>query len=162
MKFIKIWLNLSILLTVILLASSIFTFLEGQFYLNSAITTQGIVLKIENRSTDEDDLNYTLLVSYQLPDQTSYQFEGTTGSTFYRLGQNIGVRYDPANPQRAKLTHDQFWVLPLILLISALISGLAGLGWWASLKWLKQELGLSDHYRPIFATLTRLDTSKSE
>jgi hypothetical protein len=90
-------------------------------------TTSGTVVRMEESNSAEGGCCvYSPVVEFRA-DGMTYSFEGDHASDppAYRVGQEVGVRYDPANPGTAQI--DSFidrWLFPIIIIPSMLFAAL--------------------------------------
>ncbi len=91
----------------------------------NGVTTTGVVVSLEPHS-DEDGETYSPVVSFTAQGK-SYTFESSTSSDppAYRVGEEVSLRYDPANPQRADI--DSFVTSPWLYGIVLAVLGIATL-----------------------------------
>jgi len=90
----------------ILLASSIGLSIHTKQFIESAITTDGIVIDLERQNG-----SYHPVVTFTTPDNITFQFTSNTGSSppAYVIGQQVKVIYDPTSPSKARM--GDFWSL---------------------------------------------------
>lgn len=90
-------------------------------------TTSGMVVRMEESNSSEGGCCvYSPVVEFRANNQL-YSFEGDTASDppAYRVGQQVSVRYDPANPSTAQI--DSFvdrWLFPIIIIPSMFLAAL--------------------------------------
>jgi hypothetical protein len=108
--------------------------------------TSGIVTRLEESSDAESCCAYSPVIEFTAGGQT-YTFEGGNASNppQYKVGQQVNVRYDPADPNTAQI--DSFferWLFPILIIPAMLLGALVvnaamGFAWWRG-----SSLGNSD------------------
>jgi|SRR5688572_4220504 len=90
-------------------------------------TTSGTVVRMEESNSAEGGCCvYSPVIEFRA-DGRVYSFEGDTASDppAYRVGQDVGVRYDPANPATAQIDSlFERWAFPVIMIPSMLLTAL--------------------------------------
>jgi hypothetical protein len=69
--------------------------------------------------------SYYPVVEFQTPDGRGFRFRGSTGSSSpeFAIGAEVGLRYNPHNPDQAQLTKfSHFWLGPLLLAVGGLLA----------------------------------------
>jgi hypothetical protein len=107
---------------------------EGQ------VTTGRVVEMEESDSGEGGCCVYSPVIEFEADNQT-YSFDGGNASDppAYRVGQEVRVRYDPANPNTAQI--DSFferWVFPIIIIPVMIIAALV-LNFFMFRAWRKGE-----------------------
>jgi hypothetical protein len=89
------------------------------------VTTTGTVVRLDERSDGEGGCCiYVPVVDFQVNAQV-YTFEGDNASDppAYDVGQQVQVRYDPANPNTAQIDSlFERWVFPVLIIPAMLIA----------------------------------------
>ena len=101
-------------------------------------TAPGIVTQMEESSDPEGGCCvYSPVVEFQVGGQT-YTFESDNASDppAYRVGQQVDVRYDPADPQTAQIDNlFERWLFPVLIIPAMLFAALVAnffmvRAWW--------------------------------
>ena len=83
------------------------------------VTTTGTVVRLDERSSgDGGCCTYVPVVDFRVGDQV-YTLEGDNASypTAYEVGEQVDVRYDPANPNTAQIgSLFARWIFPLVII----------------------------------------------
>lgn len=117
-----------------LLGGSIYSFITTKNWLSESYQSNGKVIDlVERESTDSDgyrSITYAPVVEYQFGEET-FVFESSVSSDppSHKVGQYVNVRYDPKNPNDAKI--DSFfslWFLTIILGLLGVIFTIVGGG----------------------------------
>lgn len=91
------------------------------------ITTTGTVVRLDERSSSEGGCcTYVPVVDFQVQDQI-YTLEGDNASypPAYDVGEQVEVRYDPANPHTAQIdSRFERWVFPVLIIPAMIITAL--------------------------------------
>jgi hypothetical protein len=91
------------------------------------ITIPGTVVRLlEQSDSDGGCCTYVPVVDFEVNDQV-YTFEGDNASypPAYRVGEQVNVRYDPANPSTAQI--DSFferWIFPIVIIPAMILAAL--------------------------------------
>src|SRR5688572_17817027 len=90
-------------------------------------TASGTVVRMEESNSSEGGCCvYSPVVEFRAGGKT-YSFQGDTASDppEYRVGQEVRVRYDPANPETAQIdSFGERWLFPIIIIPSMLFAAL--------------------------------------
>ena len=109
------------------------------------ITASGTVVQLEE-VTDSDGTGYRPLIEFKVNDQT-YIFKGIYASNppRYNVGDQVNIRYDPANPGVAQIdSYFERWLIPAMILpgaiLIALVANVTLLRKWRSAKATSDQL----------------------
>ncbi|MCK4742642.1 MAG: DUF3592 domain-containing protein [Sulfuriflexus sp.] len=89
-----------------MLVGSFFLYQKTMFFLESAITTEGVVTElVRSRSSSDSSYTYAPVVKFKTSQDTTIEFTSTTSSNppSYSRGEQIEVLYDPIQPHSAKI-----------------------------------------------------------
>ena len=93
----------------------------------NGITTTGTVVRMNEQSDGEGGCcTYVPVVDFDV-NGNMYTFEGDTASNppAYRVGEQVDVRYDPANPNTAQIdSWFERWIFPIIMIPAMIIAAL--------------------------------------
>ena len=93
----------------------------------NGVTTTGMVVRLDERSSGEGGCcTYVPVVDFQVQDQV-YTFEGDNASypPAYDVGEEVKVRYDPSNPDRAQIDSMlERWIFPVIIIPAMIVAAL--------------------------------------
>jgi hypothetical protein len=93
----------------------------------NGVTTTGMVVRLDERSSGEGGCcTYVPVVDFQVQDQV-YTFEGDNASypPAYDVGEEVNVRYDPSNPDRAQIDSLlERWIFPVIIIPAMIVAAL--------------------------------------
>jgi hypothetical protein len=122
-----------------LLVYSVISFFRTSSFLGRSTEVNGEVIRLEHSEggmgTGSYDQSYTPVFSFTAADGESYTVTSgvSSSSADFMVGESVRVRYDPANPQNARIhTFLQTWG-------TVVISGVVGAGFVAFGCW---QLGL--------------------
>lgn len=93
----------------------------------NGVITPGTVVRLNEQSDGEGGCcTYVPVIDFKVNDQI-YTFEGDNASDppAYDVGEQVNVRYDPINPNRAQI--DSFferWIFPIIIIPVMIIGGI--------------------------------------
>jgi hypothetical protein len=91
------------------------------------MTTPGTVVRLSERSDPEGGCcTYVPVVDFEANNQT-YTFEGNNASypPRYEVGEQVGVRYDPTDPNTAQIDSlFERWVFPVIIIPAMILAAL--------------------------------------
>jgi len=113
----------------ILLGVAIFFFVRTRRFLARAIDTQGTVIGLVASRGSEGATTYKPVVQFTTPEGGTFQFTDSVGSSppGFDVGEAAPVKYDPQNPQRARIgTGFRLWFLVVLLGGLGLIFGIVG------------------------------------
>ncbi|HJR79170.1 MAG TPA: DUF3592 domain-containing protein [Anaerolineales bacterium] len=90
-------------------------------------TTSGTVVRLNEQSDGEGGCcTYVPVINFEVNGQ-AYSFEGDTASypPAYEVGEQVNVRYDPANPNTAQIDSTfERWAFPAIIIPSMILAAL--------------------------------------
>ncbi len=125
------------------IALAIYLGLERADFLETALTADGEVIKLNERRSDDSYVYYPV-VEFKLPgsyDVLSFEHDAGSNPPSYRVGEQVQVLYDPRNPQNAIIDAGLFnWFAPGIASIMGLIFasvGISSIKQWRKFKKLK-------------------------
>jgi uncharacterized protein DUF3592 len=106
----------------------------------NGLTTPGTVALSERSDSNSGCCTYVPVVDFKVNSQV-YTFEGDNASypPAYEVGEHVNVRYDPTNPNIARI--DSFlerWIFP-ILIIPAMIIAAVILNFFMIRAWMRGE-----------------------
>lgn len=107
----------------------------------NGVITPGTVVRLNEQSDAEGGCcTYVPVIDFKVNDQI-YTFEGDNASDppAYDVGEQVNVRYDPTNPNKAQI--DSFferWIFPIII-IPAMIIAAAVLNFFMLRSWRRGE-----------------------
>jgi len=94
---------------------------------SSGEITTGVVARLEESETDEGYCCvYTPVVEFEADGQTySFEDDNASDSSDYEIGNEVQVRYDPADPNTAQInTFADRWLFPIIIIPSMIFAAL--------------------------------------
>jgi hypothetical protein len=100
-----------------LFGGGIYSYLSTGDFIAEAATASGVVIGLEREQDADGGATYYPRVQFQANGR-SYQFKGQVGSGYgtFRVGEQVDVLYDPADPQSARInSFVQLWFFPLFL-----------------------------------------------
>ena len=107
----------------------------------NGVITPGTVVRLNEQSDGEGGCcTYVPVIDFKVNDQI-YTFEGDNASDppAYDVGEQVNVRYDPTNPNKAQI--DSFferWIFPIII-IPAMILAAAVMNFFMIRSWRRGE-----------------------
>lgn len=105
------------------------------------VTTPGIVVRLsEHSDSDGGCCTYVPVIDFKVNERV-YTIEGDTASypPAYDVGEQVDVRYDPANPNTAQIDSlFERWIFP-ILIIPSMVIGAAILNFFMIRSWIRGE-----------------------
>ena len=132
---------------------------------SSSKTGEGVVVELAESRDDKGSTMYKPVVEWTSPDGKKHGFTGSVASSppSYSRGEKVNVRFDPANPERARI--DSFmenWFVALILgLMGSIFTAIgAGFGIHAWKKKKNMEW-LRAHGTKVQAKFTGVDINTS-
>src|SRR5215208_589102 len=91
------------------------------------VITSGTVVRLsEHSDADNGCCTYAPVIDFKVSDQI-YTFEGGNASypSAYDVGEQVDVRYDPANPNTAQIdSYFERWVFPVIIIPAMIFAAL--------------------------------------
>lgn len=98
------------------------------------LTTQGnrivgTVVQMISSEDDNGDYSYAPLVQYEVNGSTyTYESHNYTNPPAYQEGQQVQLLYDPARPDKARISNFlELWLLPFLMIPFALITAAVNL-----------------------------------
>ncbi|MDD3740366.1 MAG: DUF3592 domain-containing protein [Bacteroidales bacterium] len=103
----------AILMGIVLIGVSIYSYYQTDEFIDSAKETTGVVVDVyikKNTSTNNDKkvekTEYCPIIEFATEEGDTIEFKSTSGSTnfdYYKVGKEIEVMYDPENPSKARI-----------------------------------------------------------
>ena len=118
---------------IILLLSAGFWYKQISKFQDTAVTTQGEVIKLVEEEDDEDGIYYKPKIKFTTTTGRIVSFISLSGSNppAYSEGQKIPILYDPKAPENAKIkSFFAIWFGPLLVTILGLIFSAIGISSW--------------------------------
>lgn len=116
-------------LSMLFIAFGVRSFIRRRAFLRISTAIDGTVVRIEEH-TDSEGTSYAPIVQFRTSDGEVHEIEPdiATGSPRHRVGQRLPVRYDPQQPEKARITTSFYnWFAPLLLWALAALCGGLGL-----------------------------------
>jgi hypothetical protein len=118
-----VWLLLNLVWIVMLGAASYYG--QTSWALSqSGVSVEGTVIALkESPATQDSGVTYYPVIKYDVGGQT-YTFESSNSSDppAYNVGERVWLRYDPADPHRARIdSWYELWLMPVMLGGAALV-----------------------------------------
>lgn len=117
-------------LSMLFVAFGVRSFIKRRAFLRISKAVDGTVVRIEEHTDSEEGTSYTPIVQFTTSDGEVHEIEPdiSTGSPRHRVGQRLLVRYDPQQPEKARITTSFYnWFAPLLMLAIAALCGGLGL-----------------------------------
>jgi hypothetical protein len=114
----------------VLLGLAIFFFVRTRRFLARAIDTHGTVVELVASRSSEGGTTYKPVVQFTTPEGGTFQFTDSMSSNppGFDVGEAAPVKYDPKNPQRARIgTGFRLWFLVALFGGLGLIFAVVGL-----------------------------------
>ena len=109
-----------------LLGGAVWTYFKQQRTTESRIAITGIVVELTKHITASGRATMICpVVEFTVPSGEKIRFTSEFGSrpASYKIGQNVNVRYDPADPQKAEVESTMNnWMVPLILVFMGAVA----------------------------------------
>jgi len=110
-----------------LLAGAVWAYFNQQRKMESRAAAVGTVVELTMQQTASGRSSMLCpVVEFTVPAGEKIRFTSDFGSrpAGYQVGQNVNVRYDPADPQKAEIeSTTTLWLVPLILVFMGFIAG---------------------------------------
>jgi hypothetical protein len=109
----------------LVLAVGLFLIFRLRSFLAGAVSTQGQVIDLVSSSTSEGGTTHYPRVAFTDADGKRHSFQHEVGSNppAFEVGESVPVRYDPDDPERAKIAKAlSLWTEPV--LVAAIGTGL--------------------------------------
>jgi hypothetical protein len=121
---------------VLLIVLGIASFLRTRKFLASAVAVEGTVTDIEKRERTvrrqgqtEHQTTYHPRISFTTKEGTAIEFIDKVGTSLptYAVGGKVQVKYDPTNPQEARMaTGFRLWLAPVLLTVIGVVAIVVG------------------------------------
>ena len=114
----------------LVLAVGLFLIFRLRSFLARAVSTQGQVIDLVSSSTTEGGTTHYPRVEFTGADGTSHSFQHDVGSNppAFDVGESVPVRYDPDDPEKAKIAKVlSLWTEPVLVTAVGIGLILAGL-----------------------------------
>ena len=121
----------------IFIGLGIFFFIRTRRFLRTAVETAGTIVELRESWGSEGGTVYSAVVEFQTADGRSIRWEESMASNppAGQPGEQLVMKYDPANPQRARIAKaTRMWFMPvlfgglgLLFLVIGVVLTVAGL-----------------------------------
>ena len=101
-----------------------------RFYASATATADGVVVDVVESNSGEDTTNFPV-VRFVTPFEQTVEFKSDSTDGHYHLGDSVRVRYDPRNPQDARL--DTWWEqggFGAMMMLMGFLPLIGGVVWW--------------------------------
>jgi hypothetical protein len=106
------------------------SFVRRRAFLRRSTAAEGAVVRVEEHKDSEGDITYAPVVQFRTSEGTVHEIEPdiSTGTPRHQVGQTLPVRYDPGEPEKARITTGLYnWFAPLLLWGIAVMCAAVGL-----------------------------------
>lgn len=113
-------------------------------FLHTAERTEGKVLELRRNVDSDGDISFAPVFQFVAPNGTKYVVEShlSTSSPSFEPGQTVALRYDPRNPDSARIaTYTQTWGYETVCAILSVVFTSIGLG---LRSWFRRKPRFSD------------------
>lgn len=111
---------------VALFGGAVWAYFSQQRKMESRVAAVGTVIELTTRVTASGRSTMICpVVEFTVPSGGKIRFTSEFGSrpAGHKVGQNVNVRYDPADPQKAEIESTMtLWLVPLILVFMGVIA----------------------------------------
>lgn len=101
----------------VMLGLGIFFFVRTRRFLRTAVEATGTIIELRESSGSEGGTVYSAVVDFQTADGRSIRWEESMASNppAGQPGEQLVMKYDPANPQRARIAKaTRMWFMPVL------------------------------------------------
>jgi hypothetical protein len=118
-----------VLLGLLPLAGGYFFYRKTARFRKRAIATEGVVCELQVGETSEGEDVYHPIFRYRTREGREYTIRSNTGTNppGFKIGQSVGIFYDPDKPSDARIdTFAQLWLVPLLLFVAGILICIVG------------------------------------
>lgn len=109
-----------------LLGGAVWAYFSQQHKMESRVAAVGTIVELITRITASGRSNMICpVVEFTVPSGGKIRFTSDFGSrpAGHKVGQNVNIRYDPVDPQKAEIeSMTTLWLVPLILVFMGVIA----------------------------------------
>lgn len=101
----------------VMLGLGIFFFVRTRRFLRTAVEAMGTIVELRESSGSEGGTVYSAVVDFQTADGRSIRWQESMASNppAGQPGEQLVMKYDPANPQRARIAKaTRMWFMPVL------------------------------------------------
>lgn len=101
----------------VMLGLGIFFLVRTRRFLRTAVEATGTIIELRESSGSEGGTVYSAVVDFQTADGRSIRWEESMASNppAGQPGEQLVMKYDPANPQRARIAKaTRMWFMPVL------------------------------------------------
>lgn len=101
----------------VMLGLGIFFFVRTRRFLRTAVEAMGTIVELRESSGSEGGTVYSAVVEFQTADGRGMRWEESMASNppAGQPGEQLVMKYDPANPQRARIAKaTRMWFMPVL------------------------------------------------
>jgi Protein of unknown function (DUF3592) len=110
-------------------AIGLFIFFRTRAFLESAVSAEGTVKGHEERHSSDSGTTYVPVVEFTAADGRARRFTGSVASDppAHEVGERVQVKYDPSNPEEARIGGGiNLWLVPGVLIAAGIAVLVAG------------------------------------